>query len=68
MTNIRSRDCRTRDSISAQWMMPLGAALGYGPWGTKALAPGPKETGQAMEIDDDATQHPEDSQIWLGIG
>lgn len=31
-------------------------------------SPGPKEGGWAMEVDDDATQHPEDSQIWMGMG
>jgi hypothetical protein len=41
----------------------MGDAVRRGAWGTKALTPEPKETGQAMEIGDDATQHPEDSQI-----
>ncbi len=46
----------------------MGDAVRRGALGTKALAPGPKESGQAMEIADDATQHSEDSQIWLGMG
>jgi len=46
----------------------MGDTVRRGAWGTKALAPGPKESGQAMEIADDATQHPEDSQIWPGMG
>jgi len=46
----------------------MGDAVRRGAQGTNALAPGPKETGPAMEIGDDATQLPENSQIWLGMG
>jgi hypothetical protein len=47
----------------------MGDAVLRGAWCTNALAPGQKESRQAMEIDDDdATQSPEDSQIWLGMG
>jgi hypothetical protein len=46
----------------------MGDIVWRGAQGTNALAPGPKEGGQAMEMDDDARQHPEDSQIWPGMG
>lgn len=46
----------------------MGDAIWCGAWCTNVLAPGQQESGQAMEIDDDAAQPTEDSQIWLGMG